>query len=624
MTEKPHPQKIQVAAVGYTNAWPLTRYLDRARFEVRECVPSEAARRLRAGEADLGLIPVAALLSDGDYRVLPGYGIGCDGPVDSVLLVGERPLAEWDRVVLDGESRTSIILAQILLRGPLGRPDLTIEAVDPGAGLFHARGTTGAVLIGDAARLLPDRLTTRIDLGAVWKGWTDLPFVFAVWAARADLPADAVQQVRAAAEQGLHARLSAPEADRDYLTRSIRYQLDDRAMMGLRRFAALGRQAGLLGREEFSLLPPARSLPRADARPLLRALRPDRAAGARLSPAEAAALLDAPLDQLILAADRRRAALHPGGTVLVDRSGDLDTSARCAAACTFCTFASPDGASDSAPAPDHTPGAAPDDTPDPDRIPPAAAARLDALKAAGAAGVVLQGGLDPDLDLAAYTALIRAARARDLAPTGLSPDELISLAARSGLSLEDALPRIISALRDAGLSGLWGAGAEMLGPWRASVAPRKAPAARWLAALAAAHRAGLRGPATVLIGTGEAPADWISHLAALRDLQDQTGGLTGLLPLAWIPPRGLPVSGNTAVALLRITAIARLFLDNVPHILASWQSLGPGVMQAQLRGGASALAPLHTGPSFLARRATVCAPPQEIERHVRVAGLTPA
>lgn len=248
---------IRVACVGYTNAWPLTRHLDPALFHVVPCIPSVAARMLNAGEVDVGLVPVASLFDAGvDLRIVPGLAIGCDGDVRSVFLVGERPLSEWTAVALDGESRTSVVLAQVLLRGPLGRPDLALRPVDPGTGAFHAQGSTGAVVIGDAARNLPARLGTVIDLGRVWRDWTGLPFVFAVWAGRPDLPPEAIEGLRRAAQLGLPERATAPAAERTYLTEHIRYQLDDRATMGLRRFVALAQAQGLLGPGHLSLYGP--------------------------------------------------------------------------------------------------------------------------------------------------------------------------------------------------------------------------------------------------------------------------------------------------------------------------------------------------------------------------------
>ena len=81
--------KIRVACVGYTNAWPLTRHLDPATFEVRACVPSAAARLLNQREVDVGLVPVASLFDrGGDWHIVPGLCIGSDGDVHSVLLRG--------------------------------------------------------------------------------------------------------------------------------------------------------------------------------------------------------------------------------------------------------------------------------------------------------------------------------------------------------------------------------------------------------------------------------------------------------------------------------------------------------------------------------------------------------
>lgn len=295
--------RTRVACVGYTNAWPLTRHLDRAAFDVIPCVPSVAARMLARREVDVGLVPIASLFDVGmDVRIVPGLAIACDGDVASVLLVGERPLSEWTEVVLDGESRTSVILAQVLLRGPLGRADLPVRPVDPGTGSFHAQGTVGAVIIGDAARNVPERLSVKLDLGRIWQEWTGLPFVFAVWAGRPDLDPGVIEGLRRAAERGLPERETASPEDRRYLTEHVRYALDDRAMMGLRRFVALAQRERLLGEGELSLYGPAvATLPRADLSDLLgRAV-----AGERLSESELSRLgTSARTDELVSAAAR--------------------------------------------------------------------------------------------------------------------------------------------------------------------------------------------------------------------------------------------------------------------------------------------------------------------------------
>ena len=118
----PENAPIRVAAVGYTNAWPLLTRLDRIRYQVTERHPAQVAELLASGQADVGLVPVAAMLSDGDYKVIPGWCIGAEGPVHSVLLVAETPPEEWTAVALDGVSRTSVALSKLLLtEGPLSK-----------------------------------------------------------------------------------------------------------------------------------------------------------------------------------------------------------------------------------------------------------------------------------------------------------------------------------------------------------------------------------------------------------------------------------------------------------------------------------------------------------------------
>ncbi len=289
--------RARLGVVGYRNAWPLVRHLAPL-GEPRLGHPYEVARWLAQGEIDLALLPVGALLEDPSLRVVPDLCIGCDGPVDSVLLVAEAPPEEWEEVVLDGVSRTSVLLARLLLsQGPLAgrvRPDLRVIDGPPGCGLERARGRTAALVIGDAARQLPERLSCRVDLGAEWKAWTGLPFVFAVWAGPEGLEPDVVEAVREAGLRGIAELDQAPAADAHYLRERIRFPLDDAAMMGLRRFAALAHRAGLTRHEDIALYPPPRELPAPPPRSdeLLRLL------------------LDEPLSELMAAA----AALPPAGS----------------------------------------------------------------------------------------------------------------------------------------------------------------------------------------------------------------------------------------------------------------------------------------------------------------------
>ena len=127
----------------------------------------------------------------------------------------------------------------------------------PTEGVERARGTTAALVIGDAARKLPERLTTRLDLAELWTEWTGLPFVFAVWAGRESVDRGALRDLRLAAQKGLSERTEQyAETDVCYLTERIRYQLDERALVGLRRFAALAYQAGHVSHETIQFFGP--------------------------------------------------------------------------------------------------------------------------------------------------------------------------------------------------------------------------------------------------------------------------------------------------------------------------------------------------------------------------------
>ncbi|MEZ4235451.1 MAG: MqnA/MqnD/SBP family protein [Myxococcota bacterium] len=319
----------RIGTVGYLNARPLTDRVDIDRHTLLLAHPAEVSRLLRDGEVDVALVPVAAALDDPDYRVVPGWCIGAEGPVASVLLVAETEPEQWTKVVLDGVSRTSVVLAQLLLKhGPLAarvRPDLVIERVAPNQAVLQAKKGTAAVMIGDAARALPDRLGVRLDLAELWTQWTGLPFVFAVWAGRADLDPAVVEDLIVAGRRGV-AGIDDKYAGADlrYLTQNLRYPLDDAALTGLRRFGALAHQAGLVPRADLELYAPV-SPPRPAG---LDALLARALEGSALPVGDLLTLLrHAPVAELAAAAELRRLELHPGDAVGLLREAVLPAEA---------------------------------------------------------------------------------------------------------------------------------------------------------------------------------------------------------------------------------------------------------------------------------------------------------
>jgi chorismate dehydratase len=170
--------------------WGLARTGTLLDFELTKDTPEKLSERLVAGELDIGPVTLVEYLKNADDLVaFPDIAVGCDGPVMSCVIVSQVPLEQLDgaRVALGSTSRTSVRLAQLLLAERFGvRPDY--YTCPPDLALMM-READAAVLIGDAALRAnlhdgPKYGLAVHDLGALWKEWTGLPFVFAVWAAR--------------------------------------------------------------------------------------------------------------------------------------------------------------------------------------------------------------------------------------------------------------------------------------------------------------------------------------------------------------------------------------------------------------------------------------------------------
>jgi cyclic dehypoxanthinyl futalosine synthase len=198
---------------------------------------------------------------------------------------------------------------------------------------------------------------------------------------------------------------------------------------------------------------------------------------------------------------------------------------------------------------------------------------------------MLQGGLNPALDLGFYEDMLAAVKRRaDVCLHSLSPAEVLYLAEKSGLSIVECLRR----LRSAGLDSLPGGGAEILvDEVRRRVSPRKITAGGWFAVMEAAQGLGMKTTATMVYGLGETVHQRVEHLLRIRELQDRTGGFTAFIPWSFQPNRTrIPLRAATGVDYLRMVALARLVLDNVPHVQAGWVTEGPDVAQLALSFGA--------------------------------------
>ena len=203
----------------------------------------------------------------------------------------------------------------------------------------------------------------------------------------------------------------------------------------------------------------------------------------------------------------------------------------------------------------------------------------------GATQVMIQGGLNPDLSLDFYERMFAAIKQKfDIWIHSLTATEIAYLAEGAGLSVEATLKRLMVA----GLGSLPGGGAEILvDDVRSRVSPRKITAKQWFSVMKTAHLLGLKTTATMVYGLGETTAQRVEHLMRIRDLQDETGGFTAFIPWSFQSGRtGLEMKKSTGVDYLRVLALARLVLDNVPHIQGGWVTEGPDLDQLALSFGA--------------------------------------
>jgi chorismate dehydratase len=182
----PYARRVRVGAVNYLNSKPLIYGLDRIapQAELVLDLPSRLADGLAAGQLDVALIPCIEFFHNPAYTIVSDACIACRGPVLSVKLFSRVPERSIRRLALDEGSRTSSVLVQILLYERFGmRPEL--EPLPIGAALGDS-SADAVLLIGDRAIHSPPGPFAFVwDLGDEWCRFTELPFVFAMWVARA-------------------------------------------------------------------------------------------------------------------------------------------------------------------------------------------------------------------------------------------------------------------------------------------------------------------------------------------------------------------------------------------------------------------------------------------------------
>ncbi|HEX9067269.1 MAG TPA: cyclic dehypoxanthinyl futalosine synthase [Ktedonobacterales bacterium] len=339
-------------------------------------------------------------------------------------------------------------------------------------------------------------------------------------------------------------------------------------------------------------------------------------AGGRLSFDDGMRLYqEATADDLRATADAIRQQRHPDGVVtyLVDRN--INYTNVCIIDCGFCAFyrkpASPEGYLLTN-----------------EQI----AEKVRELDAWGGSRILLQGGVHPYLKLDHYTEMLRAIKEQfpAIQIDGFSPVEVWNIARIMKMDLADVLRE----LHAAGLDGLPGGGAEILdNRTRNRIAPHKGTWESWIEAERLAQREGLTTSATMVFGFDEEVEERVLHLIRLRDLQDDSlahngNGFTSFIGWTYQPDNtvmgGQRTSGD---AYLRMVAFARIMLDNIDHISASWPSQGHELATAALRWGANDFGSTMMEENVVSAAGAdvgTCMTVEQIQAEIRGAGFRPA
>jgi len=243
--------RIRVSCVSYFNSKPFIYGLENSEvineITLMHDVPAICAEKLEEDEADIGLVPVAALVELEGCEIISDFCIGADGDVGSVLLVSDVPVNDIRKIILDNDSRTSVMLARILAEKLWKISPQWIEAANSKD--FNIGGSTAAVVIGDKSFNLKKEHQYTYDLSAEWKRLTGLPFVFACWVSNKTLEPAFLDRFNKALAFGLsnigeviglYGNQYGTEFDAaDYLTNKISYTLDESKKLSLSEFTRM-------------------------------------------------------------------------------------------------------------------------------------------------------------------------------------------------------------------------------------------------------------------------------------------------------------------------------------------------------------------------------------------------
>lgn len=333
------------------------------------------------------------------------------------------------------------------------------------------------------------------------------------------------------------------------------------------------------------------------------------AAGERLNLEDGLALFASDeIEKIGAAADQVMKRFHPEPITTFVIGRNINYTNFCDTYCRFCAFYRPPG---------HKEGYVLDDE--------VIFQKIRETLDVGGTEILMQGGTNPDLKIDYFENLLRRIKQRFPAihMHSLSTAEVERMAEVSGLSVEETLRR----LKAAGLDSLPGAGAEILDDrTRMKISRKKGSWKQWIDTQKAAHRAGLHGTATMVIGFGESMEERVLHLLRIREAQDETGGFKAFIVWTFQPDNtNLKADRLPPEEYLKTLAIARLMLDNIENFQSSWVTMGPEIGKKSLSFGCNDFGSTMMEENVVSAAAcTHKVNTNEILRLIREAGKIPA
>ena len=330
--------------------------------------------------------------------------------------------------------------------------------------------------------------------------------------------------------------------------------------------------------------------------------------GTRITPAEALDILkNTPWTEVVEAGDAIRRRMNPGNRVGYTAFRIVNYTNVCDVTCSFCSFCRPAHSKE------------------------AYVLSLDEIrrktleaKAKGADQILLQGAVNTETPMSYYTDVLKMlSHEMGVKVRGFSPVELVRIAEFNNMPLDE----LLDVLKEAGLSSVPGAGAEILSDrMRQMLSPRKLTAQQWCDTLAACHRKGLPGSANIVFGSVETAEEIIEHLNYVRSTQDRAPdaahGFKSFVVWTFQPQTDkFPIRHVRGDEYLKLLALSRIFLDNIPHIEVSLLGMGLSLGELGLHAGADDINSIVIEENVLQNHGLTTI--EAAEKFITDAGFTP-